>query len=388
VIAEPEDADRYRALLRDGTDIESRLADRLAEHLNAEIAMGTLTGLGDVMDWLEGTFYYVRAESEPEAYGFADLRDRVRSTLESLVERGFVETGEDLGLSSTTLGRLASDFYLELETAMRFRDLSADPTTEDVLRAVAQAAEFDSVSARQAEREAVDATVGAEDLDPGARKVLAILEGSMRGEVPPDLRSDAWVIRQNARRLFAALQAFCEAFRTPAAENVVARVDARIETGVSADAVGLTAVDGIGAGRAQTLAAAGLRSPGDVLAAGVDGLVEAGLSTGLAERLQRRAATIPRLSIEWGAFPETVAAGDRDFREVTVRSTGGGGRVGIRVTVNDVEMTTRETYLDGETTVPVGVFGADDDALTYRVTVWLADLPIRPTTATRTVTVV
>jgi replicative superfamily II helicase len=387
VVCSPEDAERYRTLLRDGTDIESRLADRLAEHLNAEIAMGTLEGLGDVMDWLEGTFYYVRAESAPERYGFADLRDRVRETLEGLVDRGFVETTEDLGLSPTPLGRLASDYYLELDTAVRFQDLTPDPTETDILRAIAQAAEFESVSARQAEREAVDATVDATDLPAGSRKVLAILRGSMQGSVSADLRSDAWVIRQNARRLLGALKAFCREFQSPAAENLVTRIEARIETGVSADAVGLVAIDGIGAGRAQTLAASGLTTPTDVLEAGVAGLTDAGLAESLAERLQRRAATLPRISIDWGDFPETIQTGARDFREVSIRAAGGGGRVGVRVTVNGVEMTTRETYLDGESTVPVGVFGADDDALTYTVTVCLADHPIPATESSRTVRV-
>lgn len=75
VVCDRADADKYRALLREGKEIESRLAAELESHLNAEIAMGTIRGLEDVMEWLETTFYYVRAESKPDEYEFATLRD-------------------------------------------------------------------------------------------------------------------------------------------------------------------------------------------------------------------------------------------------------------------------------------------------------------------------
>jgi len=56
--------------------------------------------------------------------------------------------------------------------------------------------------------------------------------------------------------------------------------------------------------------------------------------------------------------------------EVAVSTVSGSARTGIRVTVNDVEMTATTTYLDGETTVPVGVFGPPDaDELEFVVEV-------------------
>ncbi len=73
--------------------------------------------------------------------------------------------------------------------------------------------------------------------------------------------------------------------------------------------------------------------------------------------------------------------------EVGVRSTGGGARAGVRVTVNDVEMTATTTYL-GETNVPVGVFGADHAELTYAVEVTFPELPLAPVREERVVRVV
>jgi len=402
VITDRSEADKYRQLLRDGKEIESRLAESLDAHLNAEIAMGTIRDLDDVLDWLETTFYYVRANNAPDRYDAAgSLREQASSTMRGLVDRGFVEMDDDLRVSATALGRLASRFYLRLDTARHFGDLAdaageAELTERDILSAVAGAGEFDSVSARTDERDAVRAVLGEDgdpetvidvDLDSGQRKVLAILEASMRGTTPSELQSDAWVIRQNANRLLAALQAFLAEFDGARAANLARRIEARVEHGISDDAVGLTAIDGVGSGRASKLAAERLATPADVVAAGVEGLVDAGLSEGVAERVLESARDLPVVEIDWGDFPESIPHGENEMCEVTVRNTAGGGQAGIRVTVNGVEMTASETYL-GEATLPVGVFGGDADELTFAIEVAFSELPIQPVVETRTVEVV
>ncbi|HKL30161.1 MAG TPA: helicase-related protein, partial [Natrialbaceae archaeon] len=391
VVCDAGEADKYRRLLRDGKPIESRLAEDLDAHLNAEIAMGTIRDLDDVMSWLETTFYYVRAQSAPAEYEFGSLRDRVRSVLDDLVDRGFVETGEDLSIEATALGRLASKYYLRLDTAAGFRDLATrDSIDEDaILRAVATAAEFDSVSARQSERDGITAVLGnrGDDLEPSARKVLAILRGGMSGTTPPDLQSDAWVIRQNALRLLAACRAFLERFADAHAANLARRIEARVENGVPAGAVGLTAIDGVGSGRASKLDAEGVSTPDDVRDADVEGLMAAGLSEGVSERVLESARNLPAVGIEWGAFPDSIPHGENDMREVRIRNGGDAASVGIRVTVNGREMTTRETYLADEETVPVGVFGADVDELAVRVSVAFPDRPLLPVAEERSVRV-
>ncbi|THE66620.1 DEAD/DEAH box helicase [Salinadaptatus halalkaliphilus] len=397
VVCDGAEADKYRRLLQEGKEIESRLAESLETHLNAEIAMGTITDLEDVMDWLETTFYYVRGQSKPEAYDFPNLRQRVRDCLEGLVDRGFVETGEDLSIEATARGVLASKYYLRLETAATFADLcdrvgDGDTALEtgDILEAVATAGEFDSVSARQDERDAISAVlvgVDTEDLDAGERKVLAILRSAADGRLPTELRSDAWVIQRNASRLVSALGAFLDRFVGPHAANLARRVEARIENGVAEDAVGLTAIDGVGPGRASNLSKDGLATPGDVVDAGVAGLVDAGLSEGVAERVYEGAQSLPAIDLEWGSFPERIATGENEVCEVTVRNVGEPARAGIRVTVNDVEMTRTATYLRSEETVPVGVFGADEDGLEFSVSVAFPEEPLLPVTDSRTVDV-
>lgn len=403
VISDSAEADKYRRLLRDGKEIESRLAESLETHLNAEIAMGTITDLEDVMDWLETTFYYVRGQSKPDEYDFPNLRQRVRDCLEGLVDRGFVETGADLSIEATPRGVLTSKYYLRLDTAARFAALCDRVSDEDggngstdelttgaILEAVATAAEFDSVSSRQDERDAISAVLVGEDtddLEAGERKVLAILRSAASGTTPAELRSDAWVIRQNATRLLSALGAFLDRFVGPHAANLARRVEARIENGVAEDAVGLTAIDGVGSGRASKLATEGLSTPGDVVDAGVAGLVDAGLTEGVAEGVYEGAQSLPAIEIEWGQFPETVATGENEVCEVAVRNVGEPARAGIRVTVNNVEMTSANTYLRDEETLPVGVFGADADVLEFTVSVAFPEEPLVPITDTRVVRV-
>ncbi len=416
VVCDGAEADKYRRLLRDGKEIESRLAESLPTHLNAEIAMGTIDDLEDVMDWLETTFYYERGQSRPEEYGFHQLRRRVRDCLEELVAKGFVETGDDLSVDPTPRGVLASTYYLRLETAAGFADLcdravdtgGAEPEdggndeskgapsgstaleAADILEVVATATEFDSVSARQSEREAIRSVlVGREpgDLDAGQRKVLAILHGAATGTIPPDLRSDAWVIKRNALRLLSALRAFLERFASPHDANLARRLEARIENGVTDDAVGLTAIDGVGPGRASKLAAEGLATPSDVVEAGVEGLVEAGLGEHIAERVYEGAQTLPAIDLEWGAFPDSIATGDNAVQEVRIRNLASPTSVGIRVTVNGIEMTQTSTYLRDTETVPIGVFGANADELEYTVSVAFPEEPLLPVEASRTVDV-
>jgi replicative superfamily II helicase len=386
IVCDRADADRYRRLLRDGTPIDSRLGDDLAEHLNAEVALGTVESVDAARDWLTTTFYWVRAggadaDAAPDA--------AVEAAVDGLVERGFLVRDGD-ALAPTELGRLASRYYLRLPTARRFADLAeaGHPAEGDVLRAVARAAEFDSVSPHSDEADAVDAVLGAtgDDLEPGPRKVLAVLRSGLRGSTPSALRSDAWAIRQNAKRLLSALGAVCEQLDGPRSANLVRRVAARVETSVDAEAVGLTAIDGVGERRAHTLLAAGLTTPADVLAAGTAGLTAAGVGEQVAARLVENARELPVVDVDWGDFPAAVARGENDLCEVTVRSTAGSARAGLRVTVNGVEMTTTTTYL-GTETVPVGVFGGDPDALEFAVSVAFPGLALPPVRETRTVSV-
>jgi len=123
-----------------------------------------------------------------------------------------------------------------------------------------------------------------------------------------------------------------------------------------------------------------------VVEAGVDGLVAAGLAAGVAERVLEAARDLPVVEVDWGDLPGTVARGERAIHEVSVRTTAGAARAGLRVTVNGMEMTAKDSYL-GATELPVAVFGGDADRLDLAVRVAFPALPLPPSVHTRTVTV-
>ena len=134
-------------------------------------------------------------------------------------------------------------------------------------------------------------------------------------------------------------------------------------------------------------ATGGLHSPAEVADAGAAELRRAGLSEGVADRVVENARTFPAIDVAWEGFPDAIASGQNRMCEVAVRNDGGGASVGIRVTVNGVEMTATETYLTDSATLPVGVFGADADELEFTVEVTFPDEPLHPVRAMRTVDV-
>ena len=190
IIAPRDRADDFVQMLREGPPIRSQLHTTLSEHLNAEISMGTIKSSEDAQQWFSGTFYYVQ---HPESSVLLD--DHVNA----LIEKGFAVEAQD-NLLPTDLGTLASKYYLRLDTARGFKQLREGPSDEELLDAVASAEEFTGVVVRRNELSAIK---GAQAHYKGPKsKVHAILKVYIeRGEVPEALRSDAWLIRQNALRL-------------------------------------------------------------------------------------------------------------------------------------------------------------------------------------------
>jgi len=388
VVTDRSDADRYRRLLEEGTEIDSHLSEDLPEHLLAEVCVGTIASRSDAIDWLGTTFHAVRAGTD------ADLGPEVDATLEALSADGFLEIGDDPSdptVTPTALGRLATRFYLRLPTARRFHDLATAETVDEdgILRAVARAAEFDDVGARSDEADAIDAVLGtrAESLPDGQRKVLAILRSAIAGTTPSGLRSDAWVIRQNALRLLAALGAVLEEFAGPAAANRCRRLEARVEHGVGPEAAALTAIEGVGEGRARTLAEAGYSAPAAVATESPATIAAAGIGEGVADRIVDAAADLPDVVVDWGDLPDAIAEGEHAFHEVTIRNRGSGCQVGAAVEVNGVAMTDDETYLADATTVPVALLGNGQETLELTIEVVFPELPLLPVVAERTVAV-
>lgn len=112
----------YRKYLNDPFPIESSLKDQLPEHINAEIASGTITNKQNCMDYLSWTYFVRRISRNPLYYNVEKnnpkfiqqyLMDLIDTTVEELKSSGCVTTDEDgFVLDSTVNGYLASFYYI------------------------------------------------------------------------------------------------------------------------------------------------------------------------------------------------------------------------------------------------------------------------------------
>ena len=59
----------YLSLMTHQLPIESQFISRLANHLNAEVALGTVTTVEEGMRWLSYTYLFQRMRKNPLVYG-------------------------------------------------------------------------------------------------------------------------------------------------------------------------------------------------------------------------------------------------------------------------------------------------------------------------------
>lgn len=126
VMVHEEKKNFYKKFLYEPFPVESSLAGQLTDHLNAEIASGTLTKRKHCIDYLTWTYFFRRLTKNPGYYNVeitdansinTYLKQLVDQTLIKLERAKCVELVPDSDMiRSTTLGYLASYYYLSHET--------------------------------------------------------------------------------------------------------------------------------------------------------------------------------------------------------------------------------------------------------------------------------
>jgi activating signal cointegrator complex subunit 3 len=135
----------YKKFLYEPFPVESSLLAVLPDHLNAEIVAGTIGSKQDCMDYITWTYFFRRLVMNPSYYSLEGTsHEIVNQYLSDLVERAVVELErshcieideDDCGLSATTLGRIASYYYLHHKTVKTFDDfLHRDCTADNLLQ--------------------------------------------------------------------------------------------------------------------------------------------------------------------------------------------------------------------------------------------------------------
>ncbi|KAI9223399.1 hypothetical protein BC828DRAFT_403164 [Blastocladiella britannica] len=127
--------DQYEKLVGGSDTVESTLHRQLAEHLNTEIAQGTVRTDAGAVTWLTGTFLNVRWQRDPDQYGRLlpgnDLPGLVEATLRELGEAGMVEfqhlapettPSPIVKVACTDLGRIMSKYCLSVSATRALAD--------------------------------------------------------------------------------------------------------------------------------------------------------------------------------------------------------------------------------------------------------------------------
>ncbi|XP_038129491.1 activating signal cointegrator 1 complex subunit 3 [Cyprinodon tularosa] len=227
IITTHDKLSHYLTLLTQQNPIESQFLGSLADNLNAEVSLGTVTNVEEAVRWLSYTYLYVRMRANPLAYGINHKAFQMDPALELYRKELVVECGRKLDkarmirfeertgyFASTDLGRTASHFYIRYNTIETFNELFNSQRTEaDILSIVSKAEEFDQLKVRDEEMEELEmlssychlAAAGGAENSYG--KVNILLQTYIsRGEVDSfSLISDLSYVAQNAARIVRAL---------------------------------------------------------------------------------------------------------------------------------------------------------------------------------------
>ncbi|MEW5302418.1 MAG: hypothetical protein WDW36_005207 [Sanguina aurantia] len=161
----------YKRFLYEPFPVESSLHEQIADHFNAEIVGGTIASRQDAVDYLTWTYFFRRLVQNPSYYDLADtsaeninayVSDLVESALESLEEAGCVTLsgrdgdggldGEGDVVAGTTLGRIASFYYLDHHTMSQFvASMAADLEFTELLQVLCSVPEYDELPVRHNE---------------------------------------------------------------------------------------------------------------------------------------------------------------------------------------------------------------------------------------------
>uniref|UniRef100_A0A8C7G8G9 Activating signal cointegrator 1 complex subunit 3 n=1 Tax=Oncorhynchus kisutch TaxID=8019 RepID=A0A8C7G8G9_ONCKI len=196
IITAHDKLSHYLTLLTQQNPIESQFLETMADNLNAEVSLGTVTNVEEAVRWLSYTYLYIRMRANPLAYGINHKMDPglelyrkelVVMAARKLDKARMIRFEERTGyFASTDLGRTASHFYIKYNT-MEVRDEEME--------------ELEQMLCNYCE---LPAAGGVEN---GYGKINILLQTYIgRGEVDSfSLISDLSYVAQNAARIVRAL---------------------------------------------------------------------------------------------------------------------------------------------------------------------------------------
>ncbi|KAJ1749940.1 activating signal cointegrator 1 complex subunit 3 [Coemansia sp. RSA 1821] len=224
----------YKKFLHEPFPVESSLHKHLHEHINAEIAAGTIKSAQDAVDYLSWTYLYRRLRQNPTYYGVEESSESgINKYLSSLIMGCFKDleqaqcismdfdyTRGTVAVSPTPLGKIASQYYLSHATmktfAARLRAVDRKNMVCDLLHLLSEAAEWaelpvrhnEDLLNRELERQ-VPYPLGrgrVDYLSPHAKANLLLQKHLVRGELPcSDYITDTRTVLDSSIRILQAM---------------------------------------------------------------------------------------------------------------------------------------------------------------------------------------
>jgi len=156
----------YLSLLNQQLPIESQFIKPLADNLNGEIVLGTVSNMNDAINWLSYTYLFVRMMRNPVLYGIERdalendrnlenrRRDLIHTAASLLSKHNLIKYDRKTGnFQSTDLGRVASHYYVSYKSVATFNE-HLKPTMSDIelFRVFSLSEEFKFIQIRQEEK--------------------------------------------------------------------------------------------------------------------------------------------------------------------------------------------------------------------------------------------
>lgn len=165
IITTHQELQFYLSLLTEQLPIESQFMKRLADNLNAEIVLGTITNLEDAINWLTYTYLFVRMIRNPTLYGISEEEAKDDPTLEIrrtnlihsaavlLEKNNLIKYDRKTGsFQSTELGEVASHFYISHKSISIYnQQLRPQMSDIELFRLFSSSSEFSNMMVRREE---------------------------------------------------------------------------------------------------------------------------------------------------------------------------------------------------------------------------------------------
>ncbi|CAF0861832.1 unnamed protein product [Brachionus calyciflorus] len=160
----------YLNLLTRQTPIESQFLNNLADNLNAEVCLGSVTNVQEAVRWLSYTYLFVRMKLNPLAYGLTYkmmendpglelYREDIIRTAGRLLDKAHMLRFDEASgnLNPTDLGRTSSHFYIKYDTIELFNQkLKENMNEKEIIGLISECSEFQQLKVRDEEMPELD----------------------------------------------------------------------------------------------------------------------------------------------------------------------------------------------------------------------------------------